>query len=110
MRLGNAYAQEKDFPRAAIAFAEALRLDPRDVAAANNLGNSMFMMSRFDDAIAAYHRALAIKPDHHDARFNMAFAYFHKRDIKRALEECDILLKMDPGNPKALQLRGQLAP
>ena len=108
--IGNAYAQEKQFDRASKSFAEALRLDPRNVSAANNLGNSYFMMSRFDEAIKAYERALEIDPGHKDARFNMAYAWFHKRDIKKALIECDKLLRMDPTYFKAVQLKSQLAP
>lgn len=108
--IGNAYAQEKQFDQASKSFQEALKLDPRNVSAANNLGNSYFMMSRFDEAIRAYETALAIDPGHKDARFNMAFAWFHKRDIKRALLECDKLLKMDPTYFKAVQLKSQLSP
>jgi tetratricopeptide (TPR) repeat protein len=110
MALGNAFAKEGKFPRAVEAFAEALRLDPRSTAAANNLGNSWFMMSKFDQAIAAYRIVLGLDPGNRDARFNLAFALFHQRKIKEALAECDTLLRMDPQNPKALQLRAQLAP
>lgn len=110
MAIGNAYAKEGKFPKAVEAFAEALRLDPKNTAAANNLGNSWFMMSQFDPAIDAYHRVLALDPSNKDARFNLAFALFHQRKIKEALAECDILLRMDPQNAKALQLRAQLAP
>ncbi len=110
MDLGNAYAKEGNFPKAVSAFQEALRLDPEMTAAANNLGNSQFMMSQFDKAIEAYRRVLALNPRHQDARFNMAFAYFHQRKIKEALAECETLLRQDPQNPKALQLKQQLSP
>ncbi len=110
MALGNAYAKEGKFPQAVAAFRDALTIDPHYAAAANNLGNSWFMMSRFDEAIAAYSRVLALDRGNKDARFNRAFALFHQRKIKEALAECDALLRLDPQNPKALQLRAQLAP
>ena len=49
-------------------------------------------------------------PSHVDARFNMAYALFHQRRIKDALAECETILRADPGNPKALALKQQLAP
>ncbi len=110
MEIGNAYAKERNFRKAAAAFRQALKLAPQLASAANNLGNSHFMMSEFDQAIAAYRKVLEVNPDDRDARFNMAFAYFHQRNIKQAMAECRTLLRQDPQNPKALQLMRQLAP
>lgn len=110
MELGNARAREGDFRKAIEAFGEASRLAPGWDAPANNIGNSFFMLSLFDEAISAYRRALELNPDNNDARFNLAFAYFHQRKIKEARRECDKLLEADPYNYKALQLRDQLRP
>ncbi len=110
LELGNAYAREGDFPAAIDAFIEANRLSPKWDAPVNNLGNSYFMLKRFDEAVSAYRRALALNPENADARFNLAFAYYHQRKIKEARVECENLLRKDPANHKALQLREQLRP
>ncbi|MEK7476790.1 MAG: O-antigen ligase family protein [Candidatus Coatesbacteria bacterium] len=108
--LGNAWAQEKNFPRAIKAFEDALRLDPANTGAAVNLGNCWFMMSRFDEAGIVFRKVLERDPGHRDARFNLAMTYYYQRKIKAALAEVEILLRQDPANPKALQLKAQLSP
>ena len=108
--LGNAWAKEKNFMKAAASFRGALALDPALTSAANNLGNCWFMMSRFEEAGAVYRGMLVRDPQHKDARFNLAFTYFHQRRIKEALAELAILLRQDPTNAKALALRAQLSP
>jgi tetratricopeptide (TPR) repeat protein len=110
VELGNAFAKEGKFPRAAAAFEEALKLAPNTAPALNNLGNCYFMMSEFDLAIVAYRRLLGRNPGNIDARFNMAYALFHQRKIKEATAECETILRQAPGNPKALALKQQLAP
>jgi tetratricopeptide (TPR) repeat protein len=108
--LGNAWAKEKNFPRAIKAFEDALRLDPANAGAAVNLGNCWFMLSKFDEAGAVFRKVLERNPAHRDARFNLAMAYYYQRRIKAALAEVEILLRQDPANPKALQLKQQLSP
>jgi len=108
--LGNAWAKEKDFPRAIRAYEDALKLDPANTGAAVNLGNCWFMMSKFNEAAAAFRGILARDPAHKDARFNLAMTYYYQRRIKAALAEVEILLRQEPANPKALQLKQQLSP
>ena len=110
LALGTTYAKEGRFQKAADSFTKALSLDPGRSAAANNLGNSLFMMSRFEEAVTAYRKALALDPRNIDARFNMAYALFHQRKIKEAMAECDNVLRQDPTYHKAVQLKQQLAP
>ncbi len=46
---------------------EALRREPRSAEAALNLGNALHKLGRPAEALAAYRRALALKPDYADA-------------------------------------------
>jgi tetratricopeptide (TPR) repeat protein len=110
LALGDAYAKERNFPRAIAAYEAALRLDPDRPGTLLNLGNCRFMLSQFDAAAAAYRSILARHPDHADARFNLAWTYYHQHRIKDALREVNELLRRHPSHPKALQLRQQLAP
>ena len=48
----------------------ALRLNPNLVAASVLLGNALCDLAHYDAALAAYERAIALKPDYHDALYN----------------------------------------
>jgi tetratricopeptide (TPR) repeat protein len=48
---------------------------PQDATAQNNLGNAFARAGQFDEAIACYRRALALKPQFSDAQSNLAQAH-----------------------------------
>ena len=52
----------------------ALRIDPGDALGHNNLGVSLEMLGRLEEAIAAYRAALEFKPDFALAYANLGFA------------------------------------
>lgn len=54
---------------------QALKLNPRLAAAHHNLGVVMFDMGRREEALACYHRALAMEPDWPDVRKNRALVW-----------------------------------
>ena len=47
-----------------MAYNEALRLDPNNYDAHNNLGNTLLNSGKVDEARPHFERALAMKPDH----------------------------------------------
>ena len=53
---------------------EAVRLDPNDAAAHNNLGIALGSVGRLDEARRAFERALALQPGFEDARRNLDLA------------------------------------
>jgi hypothetical protein len=69
------------FSDAAKAFAEQVKVSPRDAAVLYNLGNAYFKSGRTGLAIASFERAFALDPRDADTRFNLAFA------LRRAGEE-----------------------
>ena len=71
---GDMYYQRKDFTNALADYTEAERADPSRADYAFHTGNAQFMLGKYDDAIAAYDRALKIKPDFKEATNNRAVA------------------------------------
>ncbi|MEM9305031.1 MAG: VWA domain-containing protein, partial [Pseudomonadota bacterium] len=65
LRRGNAHYRSGDFEAAAQAFERAPGPD-----GAYNLGNALAQQQRYEEALAAYDRALAESPDMEDAVFN----------------------------------------
>lgn len=67
LQAGIAAYKAKDYPRAIEEFSS---LDGAD--AQYNLGNALALAGRYDEALAAYDRALRQRPDMADARYNRA--------------------------------------
>eukprot|EP00850_Spirogloea_muscicola_P020101 SM000207S06176 [mRNA] locus=s207:171931:175729:+ [translate_table: standard] len=68
--LGNLYRQQRRFPEAHDVFAEALELCREFAPACNNLGLLLVAQERWDEAIAAFDRALASDPSLDAAKSN----------------------------------------
>jgi protein O-GlcNAc transferase len=83
--LGLAYQELGNNPAASEAFDQATRLSPRDAYAWRKLGDTLYAQQKYQEAIDAYDRALAIQPGMPEA--------IKGRDAaqKRASEEGPIL-------------------
>ncbi|MBV2127672.1 VWA domain-containing protein [Arsukibacterium indicum] len=66
---GNAAYRLGDYAGAARAFSEAAAQQPTADAYAN-LGNSLAMQQKYDEALASYQQALALNPEHQQAKQN----------------------------------------
>jgi len=53
-------------------------------------------LRRYEDAIASYHKALAIKPDYYQAFYNKACAYSLQNQIELALENLQKAIQLAP--------------
>jgi cytochrome c-type biogenesis protein CcmH/NrfG len=61
-----------DIRRAADLYASIVQRVPEDADAWFRLGNAQFRLQRPDEAVVAYQRAIAIRPDHARALYNLA--------------------------------------
>ena len=68
----------------------AVGLAPENPAYLNNLGFSLFLHGKLDDAIAAYQRAARLGPTVRRTRTNLGFAYAAKGDLARAAREFEM--------------------
>ena len=76
---------------------EIVKKDPNNLPAWVELGNLYFDSDRPKDAVEAYGRYLAIKPDNPDVRTDMGIMYRKMGQFDRALEE---FRKAAQGDPK----------
>ncbi len=63
----------------------------------NNLGNALLRLCRPADAVAAYDRALAVRPDYVEALVNRGRALLELRQDEVALAAFDRAIALDPG-------------
>lgn len=95
----------------------AVRLRPGDAEVAWYLGRILDLQGKHSEAIDSLRRAIDLTPK--DARIHksVAVAYLHRAgkggaraadDLGRALGECDISLRLAPGDAEALVLGGQV--
>ena len=94
------------------ALAKKLEENPNDVAGWIMLGRSYNSLGKYSEASAAYEKATALKSDDADLwadyAFNLAMAN-GKRLAGKPTEIINKALKLDPENPKALELAGSAA-
>ena len=55
-------------------YREAIRLSPNFAMAHNNLGGTLHMKGKLDEAVASYLQALRCRPDYPEAHSNLATA------------------------------------
>lgn len=81
---------------AAILRSFARRIDPSDPGAQNNLGVLYYRRGLFDEAIAAFSRALALDGRMRVARRNLEIAYGETNIVERRVAELEARLKESP--------------
>jgi cytochrome c-type biogenesis protein CcmH len=94
------------------ALAKRLEGTPNDLQGWLMLARSYSSMERYQDAAAAYEKATALKADDADlwADYAFASAMANGRQLNgQPLELIKKSLKLDPENPKALELAGSAA-
>src|SRR5262245_21342604 len=67
----------------------ALRLNPNLVAASVLLGNALRDIARYDAALAAYERAIALRPDYHDAIYNRGLLHLARGQFEQGWADFD---------------------
>ena len=67
----------------------------------NNIGNALRDARKLDDAVAAYRRAVELKPDYADAHNNLGNALRETGDPTAALTSCARAIELKPGYAEA---------
>lgn len=94
------------------ALAKRLEQNPTDANGWSMLGRSYLTLEKYQEAAAAFARASALKPDDADLLADSAFALGMANGQRlrgQPQELIDKALKLDPENPKALELAGTAA-
>jgi len=93
--LGVMYAKKEDFANSALYSEKALKM-PDFAEAYNNYGYALAHLGKYDQAMTAIDKSLAIKPDSAAALDSRGFALFGMGKYKEALEDYRKALELDP--------------
>jgi tetratricopeptide (TPR) repeat protein len=93
---GHALSELSRFTEAAAAFSDAVRTDPALASGWANLGMVLKIEGHYDDALAAYDRALALRPDDVQIRVNRTVALLHAGRWREAWPDYEQRLRL-PG-------------
>ena len=86
-------------------FTEAIRCDPRFVAAYHYRSSLYCLRGQLREAIADISLALAVAPDNPTLYANRASAYVQIGDYEHAVGDADTAIRLEPGNAKAFFTR-----
>jgi tetratricopeptide (TPR) repeat protein len=67
---------------------------------------TLHALRRFDEALASYDRALALRPDNAEVHVNAGVTFFQLKRFAEALASCDRALALQPDYPEAHSSRG----
>jgi choline-sulfatase len=96
--LAGCYAAERAFDKAAATLREAATIEPENLVVVANQGVMLSDAGHPAAAVPHLQRALALDPDFHEARFNLAIAFARSNRKAEAAAEARELLKRLPSD------------
>ena len=103
---GREQARSENWDRAAALFQSVVEKDGQDYRALNMLGYSLRQIGRLADSLAAYDRALSIKPDYAPALEYRGVTLLKSGNRRAALADYRVLVRL--GSPLAADLKEAL--
>jgi tetratricopeptide (TPR) repeat protein len=79
---------------------EALKLDPEDAKAHNNLGVLLLRKGRLDEGIAHFQKALEVNPEYSDALNNLGIALLKEGKSEEAIKHLQKAVEVNPLRPQ----------
>ncbi len=92
--------------KAAAAFADAFKLDPRLAQAAVNDGIALMTLQKLDEAKTALHQAIALDPANPQAWYNLGLAQRADNELEPALASFQQAVKYDPRDADSYYFEG----
>ena len=93
--LGNVWVAQGNLAKAAEAYEQALKLDPTNLRALENLGNYYALLDP-DKSLAYYQRYVDLSPRDADIHFQMAIVEHKKGHLQKALARYQESIALDP--------------
>lgn len=81
---GYTFQKEGQFRKAVGAYQEAIRLDPNNLKAHNNLGNCLRSMGFFKESLIHYAKVLEVEPGRGSTLLNQSLAYLALNEYEKA--------------------------
>ena len=100
-----ALEQQGKLPEAEQAWRQITQADPQDAAAFANLGVVLSKQGKYDQAVAAYKKAIALNPQL-PVQLNWGLAEFKQQHFEAAIAPLRAALSADPQNLQVLTLLG----
>jgi tetratricopeptide (TPR) repeat protein len=91
-----------DIPKEIKVQLEKLAADPESIPLNIEMGNQLFDIGRFDEAIPFYQKALSKDTLNSAVQIDLAVCFFNLRMPEQAITEMQEALKIDPNHPKGL--------
>jgi tetratricopeptide (TPR) repeat protein len=79
----------------------AIRINPDDTEARNNLGNALRDEGKLDEAVAEYREAIRLKPDHPGVRYNLGNVLRNQGKLDEAVAEYREAIRLKPDHATA---------
>jgi len=100
--MGGAYVARNELDKGIEEYRIAESIDPNFFELLTNLGVALLKKGRTDEAIADFHRALALRPDKADiVRIDLGMALRTKGDLAGAMEQYDKVIQQFPSSAAA---------
>jgi len=100
-RLGDAYTQTHDFPKAEAAYRKAVDLDPSELGHLRGLGQTLLSEEKYPEALSVYQKLSELLPDDADTYLRIAQIYRELHELDKAEEN---LLKARQFAPGSLEV------
>ncbi len=100
-RLGIAYDELYNYPKAIESYYKAIDTKPNDNITWHNLGNTYSNLQNYPKAIESYQKSIEIKPDYHSAWNNLGRVYENLKDYSKAIEAYRKAIEIKPDKHEA---------
>jgi len=97
---GVALMRAEKFEEALAKFRQAEKLLPREYSIEMNIGNCLMQLDRAGDAVSAFEKAAAIRPDSPAAHAMICSSRAESGDRSGAIDECRLAVKLSDGAPE----------
>jgi tetratricopeptide (TPR) repeat protein len=82
-------------------FQQALKVDPTNSLAYNNIGNTLLEQGDADGAVEYMRKALKYHPEYTDAQYNLANAFYAQGKIPESIAQYKVVIRGCPRYPRA---------
>lgn len=94
-----AFQNAGDYPAAETQWREFLKIKPDDTLALSALGSTLSELKRYDDAAAALHRAVNLKPHEKKLHSQLGGVYSRAENQPKSYEEMVVYISLERGTP-----------
>ena len=104
--LGNNLYNEGQYEEAIASYKKAIKINPKDDGAYNNMGVIYAALEKYEEAIASYKKAIEINPKYDKAYNNMGSAYDMLEKYEKAIVSYKKAIEISPKYDKAYNNMG----